>query len=63
MPIRNAAIHFIDKKPDGSPAALHMASAGLPESGAIETLVHGLNDGHNVKTGKARGFFHGEFDT
>ncbi|TFW40129.1 nucleoid-associated protein YejK [Pseudomonas putida] len=60
MPIRHAVMHFIDKKPDGSPAILHMASASLPESGAIENLVHDVNDGYNAKTGKAWGFFHGE---
>jgi len=60
MPIRHAVMHFIDKKPDGSPAALHMASASLPESGAIENLVNDVNDGYNAKTGKAWGFFHGE---
>lgn len=60
MPIRHAVMHFIDKKPDGSPAALHMASTSLPESGAIENLVHDVNDGYNAKTGKAWGFFHGE---
>lgn len=60
MPILHAVMHFIDKKPDGSPAALHMASTSLPESGAIENLVHDVNDGYNAKTGKAWGFFHGE---
>ena len=60
MPILHAVMHFIDKKPDGSPAALHMASACLPDSGAIENLVHDVNDGYNAKTGKAWGFFHGE---
>lgn len=60
MPIRHAVIHFIDKKPDGSPAVLHLASSLLPDSGAIENLVHDVNDGYNAKTGKAWGFFHGE---
>ncbi|GLO14757.1 nucleoid-associated protein [Pseudomonas putida] len=60
MPIRHAVMHLIDKKPDGSPAALHMASASLPESGAIENLVNDVNDGYNAKTGKAWGFFHSE---
>lgn len=60
MPIRHAVMHFIDKKPDGSPAALHMASASLPESGAIQNLVNDVNDGYNAKTGKAWGFFHSE---
>lgn len=35
MPIRHAVMHFIDKKPDGSPAVLHLASNPLPDSGAI----------------------------
>lgn len=60
MPILHAVMHFIDKKPDGSPAALHMASASLPKSGAIENLVHDVNDSYNAKTGKAWGFFHSE---
>ncbi|WP_409487922.1 nucleoid-associated protein YejK [Pseudomonas promysalinigenes] len=60
MPILHAVMHFIDKKPDGSPAALHMASSSLPESGAIESLVHDVNDGYNAKTGKAWGFFHSQ---
>ncbi|AZL74556.1 nucleoid-associated protein YejK [Pseudomonas oryziphila] len=60
MPIRHAVMHFIDKKPDGSPAILHLANATLPDSGAIESLVHDVNDGYNAKTGKAWGFFHAE---
>lgn len=60
MPIRQAVMHFIDKKPDGSPATLHMASASLPESGAVDNLLRDVNDGYNAKTGKAWGFFHGE---
>ncbi|WP_085614939.1 MULTISPECIES: nucleoid-associated protein YejK [unclassified Pseudomonas] len=60
MPIRHAVMHFINKKPDGSPASLHMASASLPESGAIENLVNDVNDGYNAKTGKAWGVFHSE---
>lgn len=60
MPIRHAVMHFIDKKPDGSPAVLYLADATLPDSGAIESLVRDVNDGYNAKTGKAWGFFHGE---
>ncbi|MGH8382593.1 nucleoid-associated protein YejK [Pseudomonas sp.] len=60
MPIRHAVIHQIDKKPDGSPAVLHLASENLPETQAIENLVHDVNDTYNAKTGKAWGFFHGE---
>lgn len=60
MPIRHAVMHFIDKKPDGSPTALHMAGSSLPDSGAIENLVQDVNNGYNAKTDKAWGFFHGE---
>ena len=60
MPIRHAVMHFIDKKPDGSPAVLHLANAALPDSGAIESLLHDVNDTYNAKTGKGWGFFHPE---
>lgn len=60
MPIRHAVMHFIDKKPDGSPAVLHLASSDLPVSGAIENLLHDVNDTYNAKTGKGWGFFRPE---
>ncbi|MDZ5601702.1 nucleoid-associated protein YejK [Pseudomonas sp. RP23018S] len=60
MPIRHAVMHFIDKKPDGSPAALHLANHSLPTSEAIDGLLFDLNGTYNAKTGKAWGFFHGE---
>lgn len=60
MPIRHAVIHQIDKKPDGSPAALHLASQPLPESQAIEDLVFDVNVTYNAKTGKAWGYFQPE---
>lgn len=58
MPIRHAVMHFIDKKPDGSPAALHLASSELPGSAAIENLLFDVNGNYNAKTGKGWGFFH-----
>ncbi|MFG0818697.1 nucleoid-associated protein YejK [Pseudomonas sp. GLN_3] len=58
MPIRHAVMHFIDKKPDGSPAALHLASSELPGSAAIENLLFDVNGTYNAKTGKGWGFFH-----
>lgn len=58
MPIHHAVMHFIDKKPDGSPAVLHLASTEQPESVAIESLLHDVNDAYNAKTGKGWGFFH-----
>ncbi|BBH46936.1 nucleoid-associated protein YejK [Pseudomonas sp. KU43P] len=60
MPIRHAVMHFIDKKPDGSPAALHLASSDLPVTGAVENLVYDVNSAYNSKAGKVWGFFHGE---
>ncbi len=60
MPIRHAVMHFIDKKPDGSPAVLHLAGSDLPDSGAIQNLLNDVNDTYNAKTGKGWGFFHPE---
>ncbi|MDH4846815.1 nucleoid-associated protein YejK [Pseudomonas sp. BN505] len=57
-PIRHAVLHFIDKKPDGSPAVLHLASSELPDSAAIENLLFDVNGTYNAKTGKGWGFFH-----
>lgn len=61
MPNRHVVMRLIDKTPDGSPAALHTPSSNLPESGAAENLVHDINDDYNAKTGKAWGYFQGEF--
>ncbi|HDS0938788.1 TPA: nucleoid-associated protein YejK [Pseudomonas putida] len=58
MPIRHAVMHFIDKKPDGSPAVLHLANSELPDSAAIENLLFDVNGTYNAKTGKGWGFFH-----
>lgn len=58
MPIRHAVMHFIDKKPDGSPAALHLASSELPDSAAIDNLLFDVNGTYNAKGGKGWGFFH-----
>ncbi|MBC3411316.1 nucleoid-associated protein YejK [Pseudomonas sp. SWRI51] len=60
MPIRHAVMHFIDKKPDGSPAVLHKANATLAPTEAIDNLLLDLNDAYNAKQGKAWGFFHDE---
>ena len=60
MPIRHSIIHQIDKKPDGSPAALHISSAELVESQATENLLNDFNEAYNAKQGKGRGVFHPE---
>lgn len=57
MPVRNAVIHQIDKKPDGSPAVLHLASQPFPETQAIENLVVDVNGTYNAKAGKGWGYF------
>lgn len=60
MPIRHSIIHQIDKKPDGSPAILHVSDTELAESQSTENLLHGLNAAYNAKAGKGWGFFHAE---
>ena len=60
MPILHSVIHKIDKKPDGTPAALHLASAEQEDSGARDDLMSQLNESYNATTGKAWGFFHAE---
>ena len=58
MPIHHCIIHRIDKKPDGTPAVVHVSSTELVESQATENLLHDLNVAYNAKIGKAWGFFH-----
>jgi nucleoid-associated protein len=60
MPIRHSIIHCIDKKPDGSPAALHISSTELMASQAVDSLLADVNESYNAKQGKAWGFFHAE---
>ncbi|MEW5511931.1 nucleoid-associated protein YejK [Pseudomonas asiatica] len=60
MPARHMQIHYIDKKPDGSPAVLHSSDTPLELNDWTENLLADLNDAYNAKQGKAWGFFHGE---
>lgn len=60
MPILHSVIHKIDKKPDGNPAVLFMASAEQVESGARDDLMSQLNESYNATAGKGWGFFHQE---
>ena len=60
MPIRHSIIHQIDKKPDGTPAVLHVSKTELAESQVTENLLHDLTVAYNAKTGKAWGFFHAQ---
>ena len=49
MPIRHSIIHQIDKKPDGTPAVLHVSGTELAESGAhpfsgwLRALIDGFD--------------------
>ena len=60
MPIRHSIIHQIDKKPDGTPAVLHVSDIELVESQSTENLLQDLNEAYNAKTGKGWGFFHAQ---
>ena len=60
MPIRHSILRQLDKKPDGSPAVLHVSSAELVESQATENLLNDFNEAYNAKQGKGWGFFHPE---
>mgnify|MGYP001759991167 CR=1 FL=1 len=60
MPIRHAIVHYLDKKPDGSPAVLHARDSELTASDTVENLLADLNDSYNAKQGKGWGLFHGE---
>ena len=60
MPVRHSIIHQIDKKPDGSPAALHVSDTELVESQSTENLLWDLNEAYNAKTGKGWGLFHAQ---
>lgn len=60
MPIRQAIVHLIDKKPDGNPAILHTRDSALDESDALNNLMSDLNDAYNARQGKGWGLFHPE---
>lgn len=60
MPVRHMTLHLIDKKPDGTPAILHIRDTELPESQTTENLMRDLNESYNAKAGKSWGFFHAE---
>jgi nucleoid-associated protein len=60
MPVRHSAIHKIDKKPDGNPAMLYLASTEQVESQAGDDLMQQFNENYNATAGKAWGFFQAE---
>lgn len=60
MPVLHSAIHKIDKKPDGTPAVLHLGNAEQVESQARDDLMCQFNETYNATAGKGWGFFHAE---
>ncbi|HZJ93510.1 MAG TPA: nucleoid-associated protein, partial [Thiopseudomonas sp.] len=57
MPLHHCIVHFIDKKPDDSPAVLETRSETLPHSTALEHLLADINDSYNSKPSKVWGLF------
>ena len=57
MPIHHCIVHFIDKKPDDSPAMLRTSSESLAQDSALEHLLADINDSYNSKPSKAWGLF------
>lgn len=57
MSIHHCIVHFIDKKPDDSPASLQFREEVLPNSSAVQHVLADLNDSYNAKPSKAWGLF------
>lgn len=57
MSIQNCIVHFIDKKPDDSPATLQLREQILPNSNLLQHALADLNDSYNAKPSKAWGLF------
>lgn len=57
MPIHHCIVHFIEKKPDDSPATIRSSSESLPQDSALEHLLADINDSYNSKPSKAWGLF------
>ncbi len=53
MPVQHCVIHFLEKKPDDSPATLQAAPAPLEVTPALEDLLVDFNDSYNAKPGKS----------
>lgn len=53
MPIQHCVIHYLDKKPDDSPASLNAATEPLDITDNLEDLLVDFNDSYNSKQGKS----------
>lgn len=52
MPIQHCVIHYLEKKPDDSPAILQAAEQPLEPTSQLEDLLVDLNESYNAKPGK-----------
>jgi nucleoid-associated protein len=57
MSIHHSIVHFIEKKPDDSPATVQLSEEALPNSTAVQHVLADLNDSYNSKPSKAWGLF------
>lgn len=53
MPIQHCVIHYLEKKPDDSPAQLQAASQPLEVNAELEDLLVDFNEHYNAKPGKS----------
>lgn len=53
MPIQHCVIHYLEKKPDDSPATLIAAEQPLTVNEQLEDLLVDFNDSYNAKPGKS----------
>ncbi len=53
MPIQHCVIHYLEKKPDDSPARLNAASQPLALTPELEALLVDFNDSYNARPGKS----------
>lgn len=62
MPIHNCAIHFLEKKPDESPATLELSNAPSEDQQQLENLLADINQHYNSKPSKVWAFFNNTQD-
>jgi len=57
MPIHNCVIHFLEKKPDESPALIKLSAEPVTDLNKLEDLLADFNQHYNSKPSKAWAFF------
>ncbi len=63
MPIHHCVIHFLEKKPDDSPASLNLSAEPLSDQDKLENLLADLNHHYNSKPSKSWAFFNNNQST